>query len=503
MTDVQETLKKQLHEITQPGFRSRLVDSGIARGIIWRNGVLPPEAPRFRKNLTEDLLDYGYGVLSLALTLRDINPTLEELESSFLLAGEAIEAAVFRGVPDNIERGHHCINASIAFHLGGYSARAYSILPNDQNRQNLSPTEKALYFLLRRDLYGMQDLILEWIFDENNQDASIARRLVDDPDFHEEDAIHLVIVTSFMKGLSLFNLAIATGDEAYALQSKEKLRLTAEAAKNLNSVNHWLTSLLSIYLVDDLWEASLHKRVPKLPEGGFHAEDWNKLRMEYIQRLRVGRRAVIELWPSQLDAAMRALDPTDDLVVALPTSAGKTRIAELCILRCLAVGQRAIYITPLRALSAQVEYDLAETFKPLGFSVSTLYDSAGSDGADNEILRTRDIVVSTPEKLDFALRNDPFIIDDIGLVILDEGHMIGPEEREVRYEALVQKLLIRRDSAVRRIVCLSALFPNPDSMQDLVSWIRQDEPGNPIHSLWRPTRQRFGIVEWTNNAARL
>ena len=39
-------------------------------------------------------------------------------------------------------------------------------------------------------------------------------------------------------------------------------------------------------------------------------------------------------------------------------------------------------------------------------------------------------VVSTPEKLDFALRNDPAIIDDVGLIVLDKGHMLGPNERE-------------------------------------------------------------------------
>jgi len=33
------------------------------------------------------------------------------------------------------------------------------------------------------------------------------------------------------------------------------------------------------------------------------------------------------------------------------------------------------------------------------------------------------------EKLDFALRNDPTLLDDVGLVVLDEGHMIGADER--------------------------------------------------------------------------
>jgi hypothetical protein len=35
-------------------------------------------------------------------------------------------------------------------------------------------------------------------------------------------------------------------------------------------------------------------------------------------------RSEIDLWPSQLDAATRALNQEEDLVVSLPTSAGKT-----------------------------------------------------------------------------------------------------------------------------------------------------------------------------------
>src|SRR5688500_19824863 len=53
--------------------------------------------------------------------------------------------------------------------------------------------------------------------------------------------------------------------------------------------------------------------------------------------------------------------------------------------------------------------------------------------------RSSDLVVATPEKLDFALRNDPTLLDDVGLLIFDEGHMIGLNEREIRYEVQVQR----------------------------------------------------------------
>jgi hypothetical protein len=190
---------------------------------------------------------------------------------------------------------------------------------------------------------------------------------------------------------------------------------------------------------------------------------------------------------------------TDDLVAALPTSAGKTRIAEICILRALSLGKRVVFVTPLRALSAQTERSLRQTFTALGFSVSSLYGSSGTTGDDVDSLRKRNIVVTTPEKLDFALRNDASLLDDVGLVVFDEAHTIGAGEREIRYEVLVQRLLRRADANERRIVCLSAILPQGEQLQDFVSWMRQDQPGNAITVNWRPTRQRFGEIYWREN----
>ena len=209
------------------------------------------------------------------------------------------------------------------------------------------------------------------------------------------------------------------------------------------------------------------------------------------------------MWPSQLEGAKRAVKDNDDLVVSLPTSAGKTRIAELCILRCLAIGKRVLFITPLRALSAQTESSLRKTFLPLGKTISSLYGSMGTSDFEQDVLRTQDIVVGTPEKLDFALRNDPTLIDDVGLVILDEGHMIGLSEREINYEVQIQRLLKRQDSNERRIVCLSAILPSGDQFEDFVGWLRQDKEGDAIQSDWRPTDLRFGEIVWQGRSAKI
>ncbi len=479
MPETVAELEARIRRAVTPDFRERLLDRGLARGLIWRNGQLPPEAPPFSRSLTEDLLDFAHALLNMALRLRDTAPDHGDLGRAFLVAGEAIEAAVHQGEPGRIDRGMLRITAAVSFHLARYAARAYSVLPAGSLRENLSPSEVALALLLRRRLDDLHDVLAGWLLDERHRDEVIASRLADDDDFEEGDAFHEVLTTALMRGLALFDHALATGSTLSAGQAREALATAAAAAADLHSVPHWWTLTLASHLINDLWDHSLHRHLPALPPNHPDAARWDKLRRDYILRLRRTERAAIELWPSQIEGAARAVAPSDNLVIALPTSAGKTRIAELCILRALASNG------------------------PLGFTVSSLYGSAGIETIDSDTLRESKIVVSTPEKLDFALRNDLDIINDVGLIVLDEGHMLGPGEREVRYEALVQRLLRRPDADGRRIVCLSALFPEVDKMSDLVAWIRRDAPGKPVYSDWRPTRQRYGWIRWERRSARL
>jgi hypothetical protein len=94
----------------------------------------------------------------------------------------------------------------------------------------------------------------------------------------------------------------------------------------------------------------------------------------------------------------------------------------------------------------------------------------------------------------------------VGLVVFDEGHMIGLGSREIRYEVLIQRLLRREDADGRRIVCLSAMFnPEDPYFKDFANWLRNDAPGDSVHVHWRPTRQRLATLDWSTrtNSAQL
>lgn len=378
---------------------------------------------------------------------------------------------------------------------------AFSLFSEIEGTLNTTVGEDAVVRLILRDLRGLRRLTRDWLEAEENTDDAITAGL-EDGEIDADDAIALILNGVLCRSLAHYDFALQTGDGRHYARALAILDRGVRLANHAANVPMWWVIRICRALLSDLWEHSLHQVLPgEPPEGG--AELYPRYRDLFIRSLYGRRVAEVELWPSQREAAARSTDLTDDLVVALPTSAGKTRVAELAALMTLSVGKRVLIVTPLRALSAQTERSFRKTFAPLGFKVSSLYGASGVSEGDADALRTRSIVIATPEKLDFALRSDPTLIDDVGLIVLDEGHLIGPSDREIRYEILVQRLLRRGDAADRRIVCLSAILPEGEALDDLTSWIRSDAPGEPVKSIWRPTRQRFGSLTWQGHSARL
>jgi hypothetical protein len=496
-----DELRVFLTDATRDGVWNRLLYRGAAWALMREDGVLPENAPPLGTTIETDLNEHGFSVLRAALALREKTGPLELSNRGFERAANAFEALVRNGDPGAPKRGFHRTLAAAAYHLAGYSAVAYSLFNETDEDLNISPAETAIMLLILRDLDRLRTFVRTWLVDDHHGDASLSSSI--DLDLVEpDDVIVTILNTTICRALAFFDFALQTGAAEPMATARDLLLSAISLADKAENVPLWWTSKLCLNLIDDLWAHSLHINLPLDPPDS-DAEKYSDLRRMFIASLYARKTAEVELWPSQREAAKRAADLTDDLVVSLPTSAGKTRVAEIAALMTLSGGHRVLIVTPLRALSAQTERSFRKTFAPLGFQVSSLYGASGISAGDEDALRTRKIVIATPEKLDFALRNDPSLIDDVGLIVLDEGHMIGPSEREIRYETLVQRLLRRADAADRRMVCLSAILPGGEELDDLTSWIRGDEPGTAVRSEWRPTRQRFGSLRWRGNAARL
>ncbi|MCG3267152.1 DEAD/DEAH box helicase [Yoonia sp. I 8.24] len=502
-----DQLAQSIEAALDPAYRGRLLARGQARSIIWKDGELEEGSPNYSPRLSYDLKSYGTSLLALGLRLRPDTELRSVTLNAFEQSGEAIEAVFSKGDPNDPSRGFYKVLAASAFHLAGFSARAFSLLNSSLTDENFSGIERALALLILRSLDELENEIISFLSsgianDEALQETLFQEEFVEDESGQIWPVLQVVLKENFYRSIAIYLSALASGDENLVARAKAELAKGEETCADLGMVNEWWVFKVASHLIDDLWNSSFHSALPlDVPENADNK--WIEMRELYIASLYSRKRAEIELWPSQILAATRSVDTSDDLIVSLPTSAGKTRIAELCILRCLADGKRVVFVTPLRALSAQTERGLQGTFGTLGVSISALYGSIGTSSFEEDTLKERQIVVATPEKLDFALRNDPSILDDVGLVVLDEGHMIGRGEREVRYEVQIQRLLKRTDADTRRIVCLSAILPVGDQMDDFVNWLRRDQAGEAVSVDWRPTRVRFGDVVWNGTQARL
>jgi hypothetical protein len=339
-----EKVRANIDAAIMPGFRARLLSRGQARGMIWRDGVLPEDAPNFGIELSDDLLSYGYSLLLHGLRYTDLGGDAATARKAFEVSAEALEAVVERGTA-NAERDFHRLVAAAAYHLGRFSARAYSLLFKGLTEANLSTMEKGLAKLMLRDLDGLAEDIGAWfasgrgneealvaaLTQFNAQDNGVYAMREEEPD-GQVDVVLIALEDNFMAALATATLALERGDEALLSRARERLQNGIEVATDLELVPAWWSHRLTIQLLSDLWGTSFHKVLPLGGPPGIEVGDWIRLRKLFIASLYRRSKAEIELWPSQLQAARRMLDTGVNLVLSLPTSAGKTRIAELCIL---------------------------------------------------------------------------------------------------------------------------------------------------------------------------
>ncbi|MGA9077916.1 MAG: DEAD/DEAH box helicase, partial [Acidimicrobiales bacterium] len=155
-------------------------------------------------------------------------------------------------------------------------------------------------------------------------------------------------------------------------------------------------------------------------------------------------------------AAFDLLDEGKSVLVAAPTGSGKTLIAEYAVARALAAGARAIYTTPLKALSNQKYADFAAEYGPARVGLLTGDVSRNGDA---------EVVVMTTEVLRNMIYADAGRLADLRCVVLDEVHYL-----EDRYRGSVWEEIILSAPPDVVLVCLSATVSNAE---ELAGWIEK------------------------------
>ncbi|EGC35475.1 hypothetical protein DICPUDRAFT_152207 [Dictyostelium purpureum] len=199
-------------------------------------------------------------------------------------------------------------------------------------------------------------------------------------------------------------------------------------------------------------------------------------------------------YPFELDSfqkqAILHMEQGDSVFITAHTSAGKTVIAEYAIAMAAKNMTRAIYTSPIKALSNQKFRDFKNTFNDVGLITGDVSISPASS-----------CLVLTTEILRSMLYKGADLIRDIEWVIFDEVHYLNDLERGVVWEEVIIML-----PPYVKMVFLSATVSNP---LEFANWIGRTKQipiyvigttKRPIpleHYIHTPSNEMFKIVDST------
>lgn len=350
-------------------------------------------------------------------------------------------------------------------------------------------------------------------WDDLDRIREIIAGLRNDQDFHEERrlrngseeldrvvALRLAALYNWAKGtetLAGYMLQGEPGDPFGTLDKHFEAGIRAAAASGdaqHEMVLRWLHATARIMVTNSLWWATraVNSRTTDFVHSLTHRE----------------HQAMFELLPPQRAALLEQglLDQAKTaIVVDMPTSGGKTLLAQFRILQALNQFRSdegwVVYVAPTRALSAQITRRLRTDFDPIGLRVEQLTAAIEVDAFEEELLSNReqpfDILVATPEKLSLVIRNKK-VNRPLALVVMDEAHNMESDGRGLRIELLLAT--VKRDCPQANFLLL---MPYVEKSESVARWLAQDIDAGHAISLsttpWKPNERIIGLYRAVAN----
>ncbi|KAL5009648.1 hypothetical protein ScPMuIL_011953 [Solemya velum] len=169
-----------------------------------------------------------------------------------------------------------------------------------------------------------------------------------------------------------------------------------------------------------------------------------------------------------------------NLVYSAPTSAGKTMVAELLVLKkVLETKRKALFILPFVSVAREKMFYLQKMFQDVGVRVNGFMGSHSPAGGFSNV----DIAVCTIEKgnslINRLIEEDK--LHTLGIIVVDELHLIGDPHRGYLLELMLTKVCYASSKKIKnnpetnaspvQIVGMSATLPN---LGLLSRWLKAD-----------------------------
>jgi helicase len=181
-------------------------------------------------------------------------------------------------------------------------------------------------------------------------------------------------------------------------------------------------------------------------------------------------------------ALKKGLLDEKNLVVAAPTASGKTLLCELAALNLfMNKKSKMIYMAPLVALVSEKYESFKQKYSKLGVRVAM---SVGDYDSTSQWLADYDWILTSNEKCDSLMRHNVDWIRNVGLIVVDEIHMLQDPSRGPTLEVTLTRL--RETVPHAQILALSATIQN---VKELGEWLDAET----VISDYRPVELHEGI----------
>lgn len=378
--------------------------------------------------------------------------------------------------------------SALSYYVCFQYSKAFILIKKIENDTIIS---NIVSLFLSRNYRQLLELINSMMVNEIYSDEYLSKN---EDELESSKNIYEIIIA---KSLNNYIKYFYTGDKYLLELAKSNLKSLKEIAEIKNEPDVWWVVRLLIIITDGISQASLWSSLEK------HFVTSVGLPRNYIQSLTYKKSGgIYELFITQRNSLQKVLNEENTgCVVSIPTSSGKTRIAEIAILDCITKneGSKVLYIAPFRSLAFEIENSLDEIFHSIGITVSHLYGGSLFSKLDEKVIDESDVIIATPEKAKAMLRGNNEILNQIKLVVIDEGHLLGADKRlivnEIFYEEL--RCLIKLNAG--RFLLLSAVLPNAE---DLAQWLTNSRE-NVYRENWRPSDERLGVLQWNGDSVDL
>ncbi|XP_017041178.1 DNA polymerase theta [Drosophila ficusphila] len=181
------------------------------------------------------------------------------------------------------------------------------------------------------------------------------------------------------------------------------------------------------------------------------------------------KKGVIRMFDWQVECLSkpRVLFEHCNLVYSAPTSAGKTLVSEILLLKTvLERGKKVLLILPFISVVREKMFYLQDLLTPAGYRVEGFYGGYTPPGGFENL----HVAICTIEKANSIVNKllEQGKLDSIGTVVVDEVHLISDKGRGYILELLLAKILYmsRRNALQIQVITMSATLENVELLKN-------------------------------------